>query len=171
MSTPPAPEVEEAIRQGLARRDRDDMAPTIKYFRALLERHPGDPLVLHEVGGAYDAAGDEAQAAGYYEQALAAGLSADVLRRCLLQYGSTLRILERYDESLAVLRRARREFPDSDAVRLFLALSLHAAGRSDRAVADLLELAADRITASDVQRYAAALRGNAEHLAGLDERS
>ena len=85
-----------------------------------------------------------------------------------MQYGSTLRNLERYEESLAAFARARAEFPGSDSVRLFQALSLHAAGRSDAAVGELLALAADRITTPEVQRYEASLRGNAEYLLDLD---
>jgi hypothetical protein len=57
----------------------------------VLAEHPDDPDVLYEVGGAYDTGGQEAIAAGYYERALAAGLSGEALQRCLLQYGSTLR--------------------------------------------------------------------------------
>jgi len=98
-----------------------------------------------------------------------AGLAGDVLRRCLLQYGSTLRNVDLYHESLAALLRARAEFPESDSVRLFLALSLHAAGRSDAAVAELLELSADRIRTPEITRYEAALRGNADYLTSLDQ--
>src|SRR5262245_57706617 len=105
------PETEEAIRVGYERRDRSDMAPTIAYFEALLAAHPDHPVLIYEVGGAYDTAGQEDTALGYYERALALGLDGDVLRRCLCQYGSTLRWLGRYDESLAALDRARTEFP------------------------------------------------------------
>ena len=165
------PELETAIAEGLARKDRADMGPTIAYFEELLGRYPGNPYVLYEVGGAYDTAGREEEAVTYYEQAFAAGLEGDAVRRCLIQYGSTLRNLDRFEESVAVLERARREFPGSDSVRLFLALSLHAAGRGDRAVGELLELAAERIDSADVRRYEAALRGNAEYLLELDRAS
>jgi len=158
----------DAIALGYDRRDRANMQPTIDYFLSLLDQHPDNPVALYEVGGAYDTAGQEDVACGYYERALAAGLGGDELRRCLIQYGSTLRNLARYDESIASLERARREYPDSDSVRLFLALSLHAASRSDAAVAELLTLAADRITTAEVARYEASLRGNADYLAGLD---
>ena len=164
-------ELETAIAEGYARRDRANMGPTISYFEGLLARHPEHARVLYEVGGAYDTAGDESAARGFYERAMAAGLDGDALRRCLLQYGSTLRNLGLFDESLTALETARGMFPDSDSVRLFHALSLHAAGRSDGAVAELLEIAADRITSPDVDRYKAALRGNAEFLAAEDARA
>lgn len=151
-----------------AARDRADMAPTIAAFLEVLAEHPDDAQVLYEVGGSYDTAGEEDTAAGYYERALERGLTGETLRKCLLQYGSTLRNLGRYDESLAVLDRARAEFPDSESVQTWHALSLHAAGRSDAAVAELMELAADRIRTPDLLRYEAALRGNAEYLRTLD---
>jgi tetratricopeptide (TPR) repeat protein len=151
-----------------AARDRDDMAPTIRELLAVLAEHPDDPHVLYEVGGAYDTAGEEETAAGYYEKALDRGLEGDTLRRCLLQYGSTLRNLGRFDESLAVLDRALALFPESESVRVWHALSLHAAGRSDAAVAELMEVAADRIRTPDLLRYEAAIRGNAAYLRSVD---
>ncbi|MBF4635644.1 tetratricopeptide repeat protein [Agreia pratensis] len=144
------------------------MAPTIEYFTALLARFPDNPEAIYEVGGAYDTAGEEDRARGFYERALAAGLQGDTRRRCLLQYGSTLRNLGLFDQSIAVLREACSDYPDSDSLRVFLALSLHAASRSDAAVAELLTLAADRIHSPDIDRYEPALRGNADYLRTLD---
>ena len=166
---PLTPELEAEIAEIFGRRDREHMQPTIDAFLALLTEHPGQPEVLYEVGGSYDTAGEEERALGYYEAALEAGLSGDALRRCLLQYGSTLRILGRYDESRAALDRALAEYPDFASVRAFHALGLHAAGRSDAAVGELLALVADEVRLPDVLRYEAALRGNAAYLMQLDE--
>ncbi|MFF2051015.1 tetratricopeptide repeat protein [Leifsonia sp. NPDC058194] len=149
-------------------RDRADMAPTIAALLEVLAEHPDDARVLYEVGGAYDTAGEEETAAGYYERALDRGLDGETLRKCLLQYGSTLRNLDRFDDSLAVLDRARAAFPESESVQTWHALSLHAAGRSDAAVAELMELVADRLRTPDLLRYEPALRGNAEYLRSLD---
>jgi tetratricopeptide (TPR) repeat protein len=166
VSTPP--ELLDRLALIFDARDREDMAPTIAAFLEVLDEHPDDPHLLYEVGGSYDTAGEEETAAGYYERALAAGLEGDTLRKCLLQYGSTLRNLDRFAESLTVLDRARSEFAGSESVRVWHALSLHAAGRSDAAVAELMELAADRIRTPDLLRYEAAVRGNAEYLWSLD---
>lgn len=152
----------------LAARDREDMGPTIAALLAVLRRHPGNARVLYEVGGAYDTAGREEEAAGYYEKALAAGLAGDVLRRCCLQYGSTLRNLGRTEQSLDVFARARQDFPGSVSLGVFEALTLHAAGRADRALANLLLLLAENADSPDLQRYVPAIRGNAEYLASLD---
>jgi tetratricopeptide (TPR) repeat protein len=158
------PELEAAIREGYDRRDRDDMAPTIAYFRGLLDEHPGHPVLTYEVGGAYDTAGEEATARGYYERALELGLRGDARRRCLCQYGSTLRWLGELDASLAVLDRARAEFPASDSVRVFRGLTLLDADRADEAAAELLTVILDHGDATDLGRWAVGLRGLAQWL-------
>ena len=104
------PELEEAIRRGYAQRDRADMGPTIAYFDSLLAGHPGHPVLVYEVAGAYDTAGQEEKARELSERALDLGLAGDTLRRCLCQYGSTLRWLGQYDKSLAALDRAKRRW-------------------------------------------------------------
>jgi len=159
------PELAEAIRVGYERRDRANMAPTIAYFESLLAEHPDHPVLVYEVAGAYDTAGEEAKARQLYERALGLGLEGDVLRRCLCQYGSTLRWLGEYDKSLAVLDRARAEFPGSDAVRVFRALTLNDAGRGDEATGELLTVITAHPEVTDLGRWADGLRGLAGWLA------
>lgn len=158
------PELEEAIALGYERRDRANMAPTIAYFEELLAHHPDHPVLTFEVAGAYDSAGDETKAKGLYERALELGLRGESLRRCLCQYGSTLRWLGELDASLAVLERARSEFPQSESVRVFQALTLHELGRADEAVALLLGIVAQHGGVTDLGRYAAGLGGLAQWL-------
>jgi tetratricopeptide (TPR) repeat protein len=165
MTTEVTPELAAAIQRGYDRRDRADMAPTIAYFQGLLAEHPDHPVLLYEVGGAYDTGGQEEVARGYYERALALGLDGDVLRRCLCQYASTLRWLGELDASLAVLDRARTQFPDSDSVRVFRALTLNEAKRSDEAVAELLTVVTGHAEVTDLGRWAEGLRGLARWLA------
>ena len=151
-----------------AARNRDNMGPTIAALLHVYERHPLDPRVLYEVGGAYDTAGEETTALGFYERAMTEGLEGDVRRRCYLQYGSTLRNLGRLDESLTVFAQARGEFPDSVALGAFESLSLHAAGQVNTALGSLLALLADHVHSEEIERYKPALRGNAEYLTSLD---
>ena len=158
------PELERAIAVGYEQRDRANMAPTVAYFEELLARHPDNAVLTYEVAGAYDTAGDEAKALGMYERALELGLAGESLRRCLCQYGSTLRWLGRLEQSLDVLDRARREFPESEAVRVFRALSLHEAGRADEAVGELLEIVVEHAEVTDLGRYASGLGDLAQWL-------
>jgi tetratricopeptide (TPR) repeat protein len=160
-----SPELTRAIERGYEQRDRDNMAPTIAYFEALLAQHPDHPVLVYEVAGAYDTAGEEKKARQLYERAMGLGLGGDALRRCLCQYGSTLRWLGDYGKSLEVLDRARREFPASDAVRVFRALTLNEAGRNDEAAAELLAVITAHAEVTDLGRYADGLRGLAQWLA------
>ena len=112
-----------------------------------------------------DRAGEEETARGYYERALSLGLTGDVRRRCLCQYGSTLRWLGRFDESLAVLEGARTEFPDSTSVLVFRALTLLDSGRTDEAASELLRLVLDQAESTDLGRWSEGLRGLAGWLA------
>jgi tetratricopeptide (TPR) repeat protein len=104
---------------------------------------PVDATELYERGGEHDSAGREEQAIPLYQQALAAGLTGEVRARCLLQLGSSLRNVGRIDEAVALLQDARREFPEFRALRAFLALALHSAGRDREALRELLETIAD----------------------------
>jgi tetratricopeptide (TPR) repeat protein len=154
----------EAIEQGWAAARREDPEPTVGYFRDLLRQHPGDARALFEYAGALDYADREAEAAPVYEQAFSAGLDGEDLRRGLIQYGSTLRNLGRFDEAVSALRRADERFPGHDSIAAFLALALTSAGQCQEAVARLIVLALDRIGGEDLGHYEWALRNYAAEL-------
>lgn len=154
----------EVIAAGWAVANAEDPEPTVRYFARLLGEHPGNASALLEYAGALDFAGRESEAAPVYQQALAAGLAGDELRRALIQYGSTLRNIGRQEEAVAVLQEAQRRFPGSESVTLFLALALTGAGRCQEAVARLIRLALDRVDAGDLAHYQRALRHYAADL-------
>ncbi|WP_207345413.1 tetratricopeptide repeat protein [Arthrobacter sp. E3] len=149
-------------------RDRGNMRPTIDALLLIHASHFDNARVLYEVGGAYDTAGMEETALGFYESALAAGLADDLLRRCYVQYGSTLRNVGEYEKSRKVFAAARKKFPESAALRVFEAITLHAAGLPNDALASLLEVAVDLVHGPDLDRYKPAISGNAAHIRSLD---
>jgi tetratricopeptide (TPR) repeat protein len=149
------------------RRDRDNMQPTIDALLPYYAAHPEDARVLYEIGGAYDTAGQEDIARGFYEKALAAGLDGALLRRCYVQYGSTLRNLGEYEKSRDVFREARTAFPESAALRVFEAITLHAAGQADESIATLLDVVVDFVHTPDAERYKPAISANANHIRSL----
>lgn len=83
----------------------------------------------------YDREGFEAEAIPHYEKAISAGLSGEQLEKALLGLGSSLRNVDRVEESVAVLEDACRRFPDHQALPVFLAFSLWSAGRKGEALA------------------------------------
>jgi tetratricopeptide (TPR) repeat protein len=151
-----------------AARDRDNMQPTIDALLPLCDAHSENARVLYEVGGAYDTAGQEETAREFYEKALAAGLEGDLLRRCYVQYGSTLRNVGEYEKSCEVFVAARKAFPESPALGAFEAITLHAANRPNEAIASLLDLVVDFVRTPDIDRYGPAIIGNAAYIRSLE---
>jgi tetratricopeptide (TPR) repeat protein len=152
-----------------AARDRDRMQPTIDAFERLLADHPDNPRVVYEVGGSYDTAGEEETAVDFYTRALELGLEGRLRRQCLLQLASTLRQLNRFEESLGMLDGAIAEFPDSPSLPIWKAFTLHAAGYPNAGFALLLDTIADHLDSPEIARYEAALRGNADYIRSLDD--
>jgi tetratricopeptide (TPR) repeat protein len=161
--------LDEELDRIFAGRDRDNMQPTIDALLPLYASHPENARVLYEVGGAYDTAGQESIAQGFYEKSLAAGLEGDLLRRCYLQYGSTLRNLGEYEKSSEIFSKARTAFPGAPELGVFEAITLHAAGQPNASIALLLEVVAEFVGTPDIQRYGPAISGNAAYIRSLKE--
>jgi tetratricopeptide (TPR) repeat protein len=161
--------LDEQIDRIFAARDRENMQPTIDAFQKLLNEHPDNARLVYEVGGAYDTAGHEQAAVEYYTRALELGLDPDARRRCLLQFASTLRNLDRVDDSLAMFDQAIAEYPDSPSLKVFKAPTLHASDRANAGSALLLTTIADHLESPEIARYEAAIRGNAEYVDSLTD--
>lgn len=124
-----------------AEADRLDDAELVRRIDELAAERPGDALALFEQGGARDSTGDEAGAEQFYREALAAGLPDSERAQCVIQLASTVRNLNRPDESLQLLRDEFTGRPDdefSDAAVAFAALALVELGRPVEAVSALL---------------------------------
>ena len=100
------------------------------------ELSPGDAIGLFERGGARDSTGHPAEPAGFYRQALSAGLTGERRRRATIQLASSLRNLGHATEAVALLRAEleRTTDPLDGAVRAVLALALVDLGREREAV-------------------------------------
>ncbi|TMS00464.1 tetratricopeptide repeat protein [Nonomuraea basaltis] len=119
----------------------------------LARRHPDDAEVACQAAWVHDSLGLEAEAVPYYERALAGpGLSAEDRLGAHTGYGSTLRVLGRFEEALEVLGRGLAEFPGDPGLRTFTAMALHNAGRSGDAVSTLLKVVAESDKAGGYRR-------------------
>ncbi|MBH0115798.1 tetratricopeptide repeat protein [Salinibacterium sp. NG253] len=95
------------------------------------ERAPDDAEALFEAAGARDYAGRETEAEPLYRSALNTGLDAALRPRAIIQLASTLRNLDRVDESIALLEQQLHEHPDDEwtgPTAAFLALALTTRG-------------------------------------------
>jgi tetratricopeptide (TPR) repeat protein len=119
---------------------REDDLASVQEGLALLHRqvelHPHDPRAWFELAQAYDGLGRQEEAIGPYRRTLELGpegLPEEDRPRLFLQMGSTLRNLGRYRDSRQILQEGLERFPDFTALRAFLALTEHSAGRFSEA--------------------------------------
>lgn len=145
----------------------EDDVRRIEAAHALAADFPGDARVLYELAGAYDTAGREDEALLRYDEALARPLREPFHRRALIQKGSTLRRLRRYEESLAIFDELLADWPDNPAVVAFRALTLHDIGRDAEALRTTMELLLAACADPDVQRYEGSLSRFAAALAPI----
>ncbi|MDQ1128712.1 tetratricopeptide repeat protein [Microbacterium sp. SORGH_AS_0888] len=129
---------------------------------ALAAERPDDPVALFELAGAYDSAGQEADAEPRYRRALAVGLDEQRRVQAVIQLASTLRNLGRLDEALGMLRAEAERTHDGgmdDAVAAFLALALASVGREREGLAVALAALAPHLP-----RYTRSVAGYAAEL-------
>ena len=120
-----------------------------------------------QVAAAYalDSFGFEDQAIVFYDRAFQLGPPADERPDFLLGYGSTLKNVGRLEESEKVLAAAVEEFPEHQALPVFLALTHLALGKAPLSVSTLLDHLLQHATdATQLQSYAPALSSYAAEL-------
>lgn len=158
------PDMMAAIEEARSLRRADDLEASQDLLLELLEEYPSDPLVLFEVGGAYDVMGEVEMAIPYYRQAIGAGLDGDDLQECLICLGSSLRVVGESEDAVTLLEQAVDEFPNRNSGRAFLALAYYSNGEYDRAVSLLLSLLLETTSDEDIQSYADALEYYVDNL-------
>jgi cyanophycin synthetase len=154
--------LDEAIDTGRALEREGSEQQAIEHFRVLLAAYPDDARVEFEMAGAYDFAGFEAEAIPHYRRAIDLGLSGEDRPRAALQLGSSLRNVGQHEEAVRVLSDACAQYPDHTALRAFLALAQHSAGRSSAAVRTLFDALLAR--PDQLDGYGRALRYYADEL-------
>lgn len=122
---------------------------------ALVAELPSDdPRGPFELGGAFDSADREAEAAEQYACAIELGLTGPARAELDIQYASTLRNLGRHEEAIAILQATNQDTALGASPDAFLALALHSAGKPNEALAVALEALIPTLP-----RYQRSLRG------------
>ena len=130
-------EWEERVAEAWASIDERDEAEFLTLMEKLVEElPPGDPDGLFERAASLDSTGHSDLAVPLYEHALEAGLAGERRRRAVIQMASSLRNLDRSQESVALLTAEVQAGSDhlDDAVKTVLALALTDVGREREAV-------------------------------------
>jgi tetratricopeptide (TPR) repeat protein len=98
----------------------------------------------------------------YYRRAIALGLPDSVLPQVAVQLGSSLRNLGQHEAAVQTLREGVECFPDHRALKAFLALALHSAGKPAEALALMIRMTTD--APAFYEQYQRALRYYADTL-------
>lgn len=150
-------DVNAELARAILLRESGKPEEALELLKNLLKQNPDDSVANYQAAWACDRMGDEAQAVGYYEAAVANGLRGEDLRGALLGLGSSYRCLGRIEESLAVFDKAIAKFPEDNALRAFRALTLHSLGKSAASVSALMELLLETTGDEDILRFKKAL--------------
>jgi tetratricopeptide (TPR) repeat protein len=152
-----------ALWERLDAMDRDAFVAAMRALAA--ERGEDDPVALFELGGAHDSTGYTEAAVGYYERAVAAGLSGERRRRVSIQMASSLRETGRPEEALELIaaEKARGSDAYDDALAMCEALTLAKLGRDRDGLAVALIALAPHLP-----RYQRSTVNYARGLVGLD---
>ena len=136
----------------------------IPRLQQLDQRYPNIAEINYQLAWSSDVIGQAQGALGYYEKAIALGLSPNDLSGALIGLGSILRTLKQLDRSAEVLCSGQTQFPENPEFAAFLCLTLHEQGRHAAAIQlaiDTLCVTADNPGLTTYQR---ALRHAAANL-------
>lgn len=142
--TPELPAWKEELDAIVGARAYGQFNQLLPRLKSLDERHPHVAEISFQLAWTCETLGRHAEALPYYEKAVALGLPPNELSGALLGLGSTLRTLGQLERSAEVLRTGQVQFPDNPEFAVFLALTLHAQGKSSEA----LRLALDTLCAT-----------------------
>ncbi|MCB8967022.1 MAG: tetratricopeptide repeat protein [Ardenticatenaceae bacterium] len=131
---------ETTIKRARELRQADELEESQAILLELLDEYADDPLVLFEVGGAYDVLGEANEAIDYYEQAIENGLEGSDLQECMVCLGLNHRAIGEFEESVEILQDALARFPEDNSIRVFLALAHYSDDAPDEAVRLLLDV-------------------------------
>ena len=146
----------------LRAKDRHEEAR--KLLIQLASEFPTNPVVQYKTACIYDFLGLEREAIPYYHAAIENDLPGDDLRGAYLGLGSTYRTLGKYEESKKILLEGISHFPDSNEMKVFLAMTLYNLDENHEAVSSLLKVIVETTSEEKIKNYERAIRFYADDL-------
>ena len=142
-----------------------DSQPELDLLTQAAQSDPENSVLQIAAAYALDSFGFEEQAIGFYDRAYLLGPPSEERPDFLLGYGSTLKNVGRLEESEAVLAAAVEEFPEHQALPVFLALTQFKLGKANLALSAMLQhLLHCAPNATQLQSYQAAIQEYAQEL-------
>lgn len=146
-----------------------DLAAARPILVKLCNENPENASLHYRAACIHDNLGLEKEAVPFYETAIRLGLVADELEGAYVGLGSTYRLLGQFAKSIDVLLEGSKNFPDSQVMKIFEAMTLHESGRHNLAIAMLLHCAADKPADRSVGLYRRAIQQYAVEYGKVDE--
>lgn len=122
----------------------------------LVNNFPEDAQVNYQCAWSFDVLGLEKQAVPFYEKAISLGLPDNDLKEAYLGLGSTYRTIGSYDKSKKLLTEAIESF-DSNALKVFLAMTLYNLDEHAKAMEILLKIISETSEDEDIVTFKKAI--------------
>ncbi|MBO1580531.1 tetratricopeptide repeat protein [Bacillus sp. XF8] len=120
-----------------------------------------DPEIFYQCAWTHDAMGLETEAVPYYEKAISNGLTGESLCGAYIGLGSTYRSIGEYDKAIVTLEDGLKQFPDNDAMKVFLSIAKYNVKAYEEAMKLLIETV---VKLENVKEYEGAILFYKDHL-------
>lgn len=136
-----------------------DQVAHLDKIKSIFLEYPEDIRIYFELANACDFFDREEEARTFYEIVFVRKdqLPEKLQPALYLQYGSTLRNLSFFAESVKILEDGCRLFPDHGALKIFKSMALHSAGDSAEAIKELWALIASDTKDQGISDYKRAI--------------
>lgn len=136
----------------------------LEILSGVLAQDPGDAAANFSYARVLDGLGREREAIASYARAIAGGLPEKELQEATINLGGSYRAVGEPAEAVEVLRRGLVKFPQNQALRTFLAMSLHDLGEHREATAILLRLLIETSSDAWIVHYQRAIDHSADEI-------
>lgn len=120
----------------LLTKDKTSIEEGLSLLKRETEKDSNNPEVWFHYASAYDFLGREEEAIEHYQKVTELGvekLQGELQPQWYLQFGSTLRNVNKLDESRHILQEGIKKFPNYAAMKVFLALTEYSSGNTKEA--------------------------------------
>lgn len=146
------------LEEALSLREQKKLDESNSIMLELVEEHPDNPEINYQCAWSYDVLGEEAKAVPYYERAIDLGLSGEDLEGAFLGLGSTYRSLGHYQSSKQVFEKGIKLFPDNQALKVFLSMTLYNLNQHNQAMEILLKCVVETTSDINIKAYSKAIK-------------
>jgi tetratricopeptide (TPR) repeat protein len=156
--------MEKELIEAIELRKAGELKTSNELLLKLVKANPNDPVIQYQCAWSFDVLGEEAKAVPFYEAAIEKGLSGENLEGAYIGLGSTYRTLGEYEKSKAVFLRGLELFPNNQALKVFISMTLYNLHNHQEAMETLLNCLIETTEDQEILRYKRAIAFYADKL-------